>query len=48
MSKTRYSKKSPNKGKKIISKPVVIEEANVDELVATNQLLTNVSSLTLS
>ena len=27
------------------SKPVVVEEANVEELVETNQLLTNVNNL---
>ena len=38
MSKGRYSKKrrNPNKGKEITSKPVVVEEANVEELVETN------------
>ena len=47
MSKRRYSKKrrNPNKGKKITSKPVVVEEANVEIFVETNQLLTNVNNL---
>ena len=46
MSKRRYSKKIRNtNGKKMTSKPVVVEEANVEELVETNQLLTNVNNL---
>ena len=33
----------PLKRKKMTSKPVVAEEANVEELVETNQVLTNVT-----
>ena len=47
MSKRRYSKnrRNPEKGKKITSKPALLEEANVEELVETNQLFANVSNL---
>ena len=47
MSKRRYSKnrRNPEKGKKITSKPALLEEANVEELVGTNQLFANVSNL---
>ena len=47
MSKTGYSKKmrNQNKGKKMNSKFVVLEEANSEELIETNQLFTNVNNL---
>ena len=47
MRKTGYSKKmrNQNKGKKMNSKPVVLEEANSEELIETNQLFTNVNNL---
>ena len=47
MSKRRYSKKEKKsqKRKKMTSKPVVVEEANVEELVETNELLTNENNL---
>ena len=47
MNNRRYSKtrKNPNKGEKITWKSVVVEEADVEELVETNQLLTNMNNL---
>ena len=47
MTKRKYSKKrrNPIKGKKTTSKPGVVEEANVEELVETNQLLTKANNL---
>ena len=47
MSKRRYSKKEKKsqEWKKMTSKPVVVEEANVEELVETNELLTNENNL---
>ena len=47
ISKRRYSKKkrNPNKGEKMTSKLLVVEEAIVEVLVGTNQLLTDVNNL---
>ena len=47
ISKRRYSEheRNPNKWKKMTSKPLVVEEAVIEELVETNQLLTNVNKL---
>ena len=47
MSKRRYSKKrrNPNKEKKMTPKPTVVQEADEEELVETNQLFTNVNNL---
>ena len=47
MSKRRYSKKmrNQNKGKKMNSKLLVLEEANLEELIETNQLFANVNNL---
>ena len=45
ISKRRYSKKrrNINKGKKMTSKPLVVEETIIEQLAETNQLLTTVS-----
>ena len=42
-SKRRYSKKrrNPNKWEKMTSWPLVVEEAIIEELVESNELLTN-------
>ena len=47
MSNRRYSKKRTNlyKRKKMISKPILVEEADVEELIETNQFFTNVKKL---
>ena len=47
MSKRRHSKKmrNENKGKEMNSKLVVLEEANLEKLIETNQLFTNVNNL---
>ena len=46
MIKRRDSKerRNPNKGEKMTPKSVVVEETNVEKLVETNQLLTNVNN----
>lgn len=47
MNKRRYSKngRNPNNWEKLTSKPLLEEEANLEEIVETNQLLTDVNNL---